>query len=336
MLFMKANEVETLLSISKQTMLFYEKEGLIAPIRMENGYRNYQDKDIQTLRLIILFRELEIPIDDVRTILNGKLSFNECLTTRGVNIESKIASLEAVHTMVQYFKEKQLPIIPAIASIDAKIYPFNFGFQKTNKTISLGRRMTKNHAIKTLCKMIVSSLIASLCLFVGIKKIVGDISFVAVTSLSFLSFFLFLLVGTKQYTTRGGTEQYIEFLEDGVRFFETDNIFANLNYFLDVVFNDGKKYLKFYDYQNIEKVQIIVHKKYISNYLSYAPIPQQIITRDFYFDFDDNKSLLLINPIILENDGFLVAKILKEKVKNLVDSNNYLDELIRLDSTVNT
>ena len=40
---MKTNEIEIKTGLSKQTILYYEKEGLINPERNENGYRNYSD-----------------------------------------------------------------------------------------------------------------------------------------------------------------------------------------------------------------------------------------------------------------------------------------------------
>ena len=40
---MKINDVEKLLGITKANIRFYEKEGLLTPGRMENGYREYSE-----------------------------------------------------------------------------------------------------------------------------------------------------------------------------------------------------------------------------------------------------------------------------------------------------
>lgn len=38
---MTTHEVEEMLGITKQSLIYYEKEGLIHPKRNENNYRNY-------------------------------------------------------------------------------------------------------------------------------------------------------------------------------------------------------------------------------------------------------------------------------------------------------
>ena len=40
---MTIKEVENLLDIPRATVRFYEKEGLVEPIREDNGYRNYSE-----------------------------------------------------------------------------------------------------------------------------------------------------------------------------------------------------------------------------------------------------------------------------------------------------
>ena len=49
----KIKEVEHLVGISSANIRYYEKEGLITPIRIkENNYREYTEKDVHTLNLI--------------------------------------------------------------------------------------------------------------------------------------------------------------------------------------------------------------------------------------------------------------------------------------------
>lgn len=44
-LFMKTHELEKELGISKHTIFYYEKEGIVTPQRDENGYRSYSQDD---------------------------------------------------------------------------------------------------------------------------------------------------------------------------------------------------------------------------------------------------------------------------------------------------
>ena len=51
---MKTNELEKEIGLSKYTIRYYEKEGLIQPKREENGYRDYDDETVQKLKIILI------------------------------------------------------------------------------------------------------------------------------------------------------------------------------------------------------------------------------------------------------------------------------------------
>lgn len=46
---MTIKEHEKILEIPRATVRFYEKEGLITPIREDNGYRDYSEEDVERL-----------------------------------------------------------------------------------------------------------------------------------------------------------------------------------------------------------------------------------------------------------------------------------------------
>ena len=47
---MKTHELEKELGISKHTIFYYEKEGIVTPQRDDNGYRSYSQDDLQKNR----------------------------------------------------------------------------------------------------------------------------------------------------------------------------------------------------------------------------------------------------------------------------------------------
>ena len=58
---MNIKEVEKVTGISSQNIRFYEKSGLVHPVRNEeNGYREYDTNDIRILKLIKMFRMIDI------------------------------------------------------------------------------------------------------------------------------------------------------------------------------------------------------------------------------------------------------------------------------------
>jgi len=69
---LKINEVETLVGITKKNIRFYEAEGLLTPRRnSENGYREYGEAEIETLRRIKLLRKLGLPLEEIRRMQAG-------------------------------------------------------------------------------------------------------------------------------------------------------------------------------------------------------------------------------------------------------------------------
>ena len=65
------NEVSKLAGVSIRTLQYYDKIGLLHPTgRTESGYRLYDDTALERLQQILLFRELEFPLKEIREILN--------------------------------------------------------------------------------------------------------------------------------------------------------------------------------------------------------------------------------------------------------------------------
>ena len=63
----KAAEVS---GLSADTIRFYEKKGVLpSPPRRENGYREYTEGHVETLRLARGLRDLGLPLAEVSTIL---------------------------------------------------------------------------------------------------------------------------------------------------------------------------------------------------------------------------------------------------------------------------
>ena len=74
---MKINEVEAAVGVTKKNIRFYEEEGLITPSREPgNGYRSYSQADVERLRRIKLLRKLDVPLAEIREMLEGPRSGN--------------------------------------------------------------------------------------------------------------------------------------------------------------------------------------------------------------------------------------------------------------------
>lgn len=108
---MTTHEIEEMLGITKQTLIYYEKEGFITPQRDSNNYRNYLKKELDILELILLLRSMEISIDEIKLILNNQLSIRDALKTKKEFIENTKIQLEDIDQKINnYIKRKEVKI----------------------------------------------------------------------------------------------------------------------------------------------------------------------------------------------------------------------------------
>ena len=66
------NEVSKITGVSVRTLHHYDAIGLLKPTKItEAGYRMYDDTAISRLQSILLFRELQFPLKEIKTILDS-------------------------------------------------------------------------------------------------------------------------------------------------------------------------------------------------------------------------------------------------------------------------
>ena len=56
-------------TLPTKTIRYYEEIGLIAPLRRDNGFRDYSDRDLHELRFIARARSLGFTVDQCRHLL---------------------------------------------------------------------------------------------------------------------------------------------------------------------------------------------------------------------------------------------------------------------------
>jgi MerR family transcriptional regulator, thiopeptide resistance regulator len=63
--------VATLTGVSVRTLHHYDHIGLVVPsVRTPAGYRGYTDADIERLHLVLVYRSVGLPLDEIRTLLD--------------------------------------------------------------------------------------------------------------------------------------------------------------------------------------------------------------------------------------------------------------------------
>lgn len=69
---MTVKQVSELTGVSVRTLQYYDDIGLLSPSeRTEAGYRLYEKEQLATLQEILLFRELEFPLKEIKAILDS-------------------------------------------------------------------------------------------------------------------------------------------------------------------------------------------------------------------------------------------------------------------------
>ena len=92
---MKINEVEAAVGVTKKNIRFYEEEGLINPSREPgNGYRSYSQADVERLRRIKLLRKLDVPLAEIREMLEGQKTLAEGMALQLERLSTRRKDLE--------------------------------------------------------------------------------------------------------------------------------------------------------------------------------------------------------------------------------------------------
>ncbi len=103
---MTVSEVSKRTGVSIRTLQYYDKIGLLpATAYTEAGYRLYDDAALERLQQILLFRELEFPLKDIKTILSSPdFDRNKALRQQIELLELKKEHIENLITFARGIK----------------------------------------------------------------------------------------------------------------------------------------------------------------------------------------------------------------------------------------
>lgn len=92
---MNIKQAEEATGIQKRNIRFYEKEGLVVPERNEsNDYREYSLEDIQNLKLIRMLRTLDMPLDQIKDILDHTITLEAAIEKQKELLKAREKELE--------------------------------------------------------------------------------------------------------------------------------------------------------------------------------------------------------------------------------------------------
>jgi MerR family transcriptional regulator, thiopeptide resistance regulator len=106
-------QLSKMAGITPRTLHYYDEIGLLKPSRVgDNGYRFYGDEALLSLQQILLYRELDMPLEDIKKIM-GRRSFDvlTALESHKEQLYKRIVQMERLITTVEdtilYMKGKK-------------------------------------------------------------------------------------------------------------------------------------------------------------------------------------------------------------------------------------
>lgn len=99
---MTIKEVEERTGLARSNIRFYEKEGLIKPLRKEgNGYRDYTEEDVEEIKKIACLRTVGITIEDIRRLSKKETNLHEVLEKQKKLLEEQLSGLQNAKRMCE-------------------------------------------------------------------------------------------------------------------------------------------------------------------------------------------------------------------------------------------
>lgn len=82
---MTIREIEEKTGMTRANVRYYEREGLLSPVRGANNYRDYSEDDLAALKKIQLLWQLRVPVAEIVRLKNGEVSLDTVLASQSWN-----------------------------------------------------------------------------------------------------------------------------------------------------------------------------------------------------------------------------------------------------------
>lgn len=97
---MRISEVANLTGLNVSNVRFYERKGLLTPIREEESkYRDYNEEDVKRIKQILLYRKMGVSVDSIYLLLNGQAERKEVLLRQKDELQSQIENLQGAFAL---------------------------------------------------------------------------------------------------------------------------------------------------------------------------------------------------------------------------------------------
>lgn len=317
---MKTKEVEKLTGLSKQTLIWYEKEGLIRPKRNENHYREYTEEDVQLLRLIKTLRSMNVSIDDIRQVLEKYLSVEQVLEEQEAYLQQESRTMKEMEEKVRFYERTGVPMLEELWAMYTPRTNW-LGQEQPPESFHIGIRPDKKRIAKWMLWNVIWILFM---LFLGCALVyrfegVWERSMPSWVFAGWILIFMVLILfgfGLPQIGIGNFIQRYLDYAElsrDGIAYISAKTPGEELCFLWSVL--RGRETMVFVPYEQIKQVVISHSTKYTAVFG--VRIAYELRVTSFVFSFQDGSSYTILNRLFYENDEEIIIRILQEKVKNV-------------------
>lgn len=318
---MKTKDVELITGLSKQTLIWYEKEGLIQPGRNENRYREYSDEDVKTLQLIKMLRGMDICIDDIRHILKHQVSMEEILDKQKAYLQKEEQRRKEIEDNVRFYSDTKAPMIEGLHEMYRPKRDW-VNHQKPLEPFCIGACPNKKLLKKLLFWNILWLLgvVFFTVFFICNFKTVWGIPLPSVFIIQvFAGAILFCVFGfgipqLGFMSVVNRYSHYAEFSRQGIYYVKADTLGERVCFLYQSL--KGQRNMRFVPYSQIVKVTISKDMKYMR---IATPFAHELPVTNIIFYFKDNTTCSLFNQMFDGNDEEIIVRILKEHIGQVLD-----------------
>lgn len=115
---MTIREIEDKTGMTRANVRYYEREGLLSPLRGENNYRDYSEDDLAALKKIRLLRQLRVPVAQIVRLKNGEVSLDAVLASQSAALEQESRETEEAARLCRALWESH----PTYDGLDAEAW----------------------------------------------------------------------------------------------------------------------------------------------------------------------------------------------------------------------
>ena len=140
-------EVSSLTGVSIRALHHYDSIGLLRPTQVtESGYRLYDDKALEKLQIILLFKELKFPLKEIKKILDNPFFDRKRALEQQIGL--LVLQREHIEGLINLAREIQIKGVKKVLDFNAfdtkKWMNIQGRPEKNGETQRPGRSLKKN------------------------------------------------------------------------------------------------------------------------------------------------------------------------------------------------